>query len=248
MEQITIIIPSHLRAEKVSTTNIVSGGVLCVAEAQADAYRNAHPNTEIIAHPNNVIGLPPKLEWIRKNVGGNLFYLDDDVKSFTRLYTEKGEPAKVDDPCMVREIIEKTAWQARQAKAYLFGFNHSPMPQSYSGHKPIEMSGFIMGGATGLLGGSKLYWNEDMKIGGDMWISCLNAYYHRRIFKDMRYAFTFKDTFVNEGGLSEFRNIEREKEKYDILKRFFGNAIQPKKDTRFAKRKHPYMITMDLPF
>lgn len=248
MDKITIVVPSHKRAERVTTTKVVEGCVLCVAESQADQYAQHNAGVEIIAHPDSVIGLPPKLEWIRQNVSGNLFYLDDDVRDFARLYTEKGEESRIKNPALVREIIEKTAWDARKAKAFLFGFNHSPMPMAYSGHQPIDMIGFVMGGATGLLSGSKLYWNTDMKIGGDIWISCLNAYYHRRIWKDMRFAFTFKDTFVNQGGLSEVRNLEAEEQKYKILKRYFGDVIQPKGDTRFAKRKHKFMITMNLPF
>ena len=247
MEQIEIVIPSHKRADKVSTTKIVEGCILCVPESQADQYKRYNQGVEIVAHPDDIKGLPPKLEWIRRNFT-NPFFIDDDVKDFRKLYVEKGEKAPIDSSTIVREIIEVTAWTARKVGAYLYGFNHSPMPEAYSGHKPFVMSGFVMGGATGLLSGSKLFWNTDMKLGGDFWISLLNAYYHRKIWKDMRYCFTFKDTFMNPGGLSEFRNIEAEKEKYEILKEYFGEAVRLKNDTNLAKRKHPWMTTLNLPF
>jgi hypothetical protein len=247
MEQIEIIIPSHKRAERVSTTQIVAGAILCVPESQADEYAKHNPDVEIVAHPDNIKGLPPKLEWIRRNFT-NPFFIDDDVNDFRKLYAEKGEKPTIEDSFMVREIIESTAFAARKAGAYLYGFNHSPMPEAYSGHKPIAMSGFIMGGATGLLSGSKLFFNPEMKLGGDFWISLLNAYYHRKIWKDMRFCFTFKDTFTNPGGLSEFRNIEAEKTKYEILKHYFGEAVRLKNDTNLAKRKHPFMVTLNLPF
>jgi hypothetical protein len=248
VEQISIVIPSHKRAERVSTTKIVEGAIICVPESQADQYQRNNQGIEIVAHPDTIRGLPAKLEWMRKYFGGSLFYLDDDVIDFRKLYAEKGEPPKVDNPTIVRELIEETAWKARKAKAYLFGFNHSPMPTAYSGFKPFELSGFVMGGATGLLSGSKLFWNVEMKLGGDFWISLLNVHYHRKIFKDMRFAFTFKDTFTNPGGLSEFRNVEAEKAKYEILRRYFGEAVRLKNDTHLAKRKHPWMCTMELPF
>lgn len=98
------------------------------------------------------------------------------------------------------------------------------------------MSGYIMGGATGLLAGSKLWFNEEMKMGGDFWISLLNAYYHRKIWKDMRFAFTFKDTFMNPGGLSEYRNVEEEKKTFYTLRKYFGEAIRMKNDTHLAKQ------------
>ena len=247
MEQITIVIPSHKRADRVQTTKTVEGCVICVPESQYDEYKKHNRGIEIIAHPDEVKGLPPKLEWIRKNIT-NPFYIDDDVKDFRKLYIEKGEKAKVDNPTIVREIIEQTAWAARRAGAYLFGFNHSPMPTAYSGFKPIVMSGYVMGGACGLLSGSKLWFNTEMKMGGDFWISLLNAYYHRKIYKDMRFAFTFKDTFMNPGGLSEYRNLEEEEKVFKILKQNFGNAIRLKNDTHLAKRKHQWMKTMELPF
>lgn len=244
---INIVVPSYKRASRISTTNVVEGCIICVPESQEAEYKEHNLGVEIVAHPDSIKGLPPKLEWIRKNFD-NPFFIDDDVKEFRRLYIEAGEQGKVDNPTIVREIIEKTAWCAKKAGAYLYGFNHSPMPTAYSGQQPVVMSGFVMGGATGLLNGSKLWFNEDMKLGGDFWISLLNAHFHRKIWKDMRYAFTFKDTFMNPGGLSEYRNLEAEKAKYDILKKYFGDAVQMKQDTRLSKRKHPFMISINLPF
>lgn len=242
---IKIVIPSHKRADRILTTEVVPA-IVCVPDSQYDQYRRHNPEAEIVCHPDSVIGLAAKRNWMYKHFG-NIFMVDDDIVSFRKLFTEPGEKMEL-SPGKAQAIINETAYAAKHAGAFLFGFNSNPNPTMYKALRPIVLTGYVTGCATGILAGSKLWYNPEIICNEDYWISCLNAYYHRLIWKDMRFTFIQKDTFVSQGGLAEFRNIEAEKKDFELLQRCFGEVVSLKKDTKLAKRKHPYQKTLKLPY
>ena len=73
-----VVIPSHKRHDRVLTTSAVNNAILCVAESQASLYRACNPDIEVVTHPDSVIGLNPKRNWIIKHFG-TVFQLDDDI-------------------------------------------------------------------------------------------------------------------------------------------------------------------------
>lgn len=101
----------------------------------------------------------------------------------------------------------------------------------------------------GFNAGHKLFYPREIRFCGDYWISCLNAYYHRMIWRDNRFTFRAIDTFTGKGGQAEFRNMNREEEDYNWLIKMFGSeVIQKKKDTHLAKLRHQFQKTLKLPF
>jgi hypothetical protein len=244
--EVKIVIPSHKRPNNIQTLRLIPGASVCVPESQLDEYQKANPSTHFITHPDSVKGLTLKRQWIYENVG-DVFMFDDDIMAITRLYVEPGEERNLTE-YEIYELINRTAWCAKQAGAFLFGFNNRPNPTMYRAQQPIQLTGYITGCATGLLKGSKLWYNGSILCNEDYWISLLNAYYHRIIYRDNRFAVLQKDTFTSKGGLSEIRNIEAEKADFELLRKVFGDAVELKEDTKLAKRKHPYQKTMKLPF
>ena len=89
-----IVIPSHKRHDRVFAKKLVNDPIICVAESQADLYQQFNPECEIVTHPDDVIGLIPKRNWMAKHFG-ELFMLDDDVHACKAIYAEKGEPCRV---------------------------------------------------------------------------------------------------------------------------------------------------------
>lgn len=246
MEVCKVVIPSYKRATRVLTTQAVDNAIICVPESQATLYRACNLGIEIVTHPDSVVGLPLKREWIRRHFG-SVFMLDDDITDLKRVYTGKGEDATV-DPDVAYEIIQMTADAARQAGAYAFGFGVSPNPINYNSLSPIRMSGYLTGCAHGILSGSRLWYNPEV-FNEDYWISLLNAYEHRMIWRDERFYWAQRDTFVNPGGLSEFRNMNVEEEDFKTLQRIFGKEVVTlKKQSSTSKLKHPFQKTLKLPF
>ncbi len=77
---------------------LLTDPIICVAESQADLYRQFNPECEIVTHPDDIIGLVPKRNWMAKHFG-EIFMLDDDVHAVKNLMAEKGELTVVKDPC-----------------------------------------------------------------------------------------------------------------------------------------------------
>ncbi|MCF2443275.1 hypothetical protein L0657_04845 [Dyadobacter sp. CY345] len=63
-------------------------------ESQEDLYWICNSGIEIITHPDSIIGLARKRDWIIKNVG-RCFMLDADIDHLTRIYSERGEETHV---------------------------------------------------------------------------------------------------------------------------------------------------------
>ncbi|TDB60089.1 GREB1-related protein [Arundinibacter roseus] len=246
MKDIKIVIPSHKRWNRIRTTSAVYGATLCVEESQAEIYKKCNPGVELIVHPDSIKGLSRKRDWIIKHVG-DCFMLDDDIDHLSRIYTEKGEESVV-DPEVAYEIIQMTGYAARKAGAFLFGFSSSPTPISFNSLNPVQLSGYVTGCAHGVLEGSKLWYSPDIICNEDYWISLLNAHHHRLIWKDTRFYWAQKDTFVNRGGLAEFRNVENEEKDFLLLQKVFGSVVELRKSTGKSNLRHPFQKSLKLPF
>ncbi|TDB67113.1 GREB1-related protein [Arundinibacter roseus] len=246
MKDIKIVIPSHKRWNRIRTTSAVYGAALCVEESQAEIYKKCNPGVELIVHPDSIKGLSRKRDWIIKHIG-DCFMLDDDIDHLSRIYTEKGEESVV-DPEVAYEIIQMTGYAARKAGAFLFGFSSSPTPISFNSLNPIQLSGYVTGCAHGVLEGSKLWYSPDIICNEDYWISLLNAHHHRMIWKDTRFYWAQKDTFVNRGGLAEFRNVENEEKDFLLLQKVFGSVVELRKSSGKSNLRHPFQKSLKLPF
>lgn len=245
MEDVKIVIPSHKRATRVLTTSAVDGAILCVEDSQRKLYEACNPGIEIVCHPDSVIGLARKRDWIIKHFG-SVFMLDDDIDALKRVYTEKGEPTTVETD-LAYDIVQMAANACRDAGFYLFGFSTAPNPLHYNSLAPVALSGYMTGCAHGVLAGSKLWYNPEIICNEDYWISCLNAYYHRGIWKDTRFYWNQKDTFVNRGGLAEYRNTDSEEKDFALLQKVFGEEVIYLRKNK-GKLKHAFQKGFRVPF
>lgn len=237
-----IVIPSHKRAGRVSTLDIVAGCVLCVPEAQAAAYRTAHPAAEVVTHPDGVNGIMAKRQWMLDRWAEvALVMLDDDIVSMRRMYRPPlvGYPRKSTiAPDLAREIIERTAETAAEMGSKLFGWASHCNPQTYQPLKPFGHGGYCCGGAMGFLPGHNLHFPADVMLPGcDYWVCALNAYHNRFAFYDRRFGFEFRSTYDNPGGMSEFRGPDGEAAGLAWLKVQFGDAIKEPNKTPWTKAK-----------
>ncbi len=243
--EVKIVIPSHGRADRVTTIRSVSDPILCVAESQVESYRE-HNDCEIVVHPDDVVGLNAKRDWICAHFG-DVMMLDDDITFLQRQYEI---PATCANPVECREIIQATAYTASQLGVYVFGFATVSNPTYYRGSDPFRLTGFCNGCGFGLLKGSKVKFTHrryPLVAVEDFYASLLNAYYHRMAFFDMRFAFHQTKTFRNVGGQALFRTSETEKESEVALKWLFGNAVISKKN-RGRAHVNVRGVEMKLPF
>jgi len=250
VKDVQIVIPSHLRAGSVTTipsTLDPDMAVVCVPEAQADEYAEKHPEFEIVAHPDDGVGITMKRQW-SFDLYGDAFMLDDDVLRMRHF--EHKKLACHPTPAMVYDLIQRLAYQARDLGIYLFAFSPYGDIRTFNPLRPMKVTGMAIGGSFGMLAGSKLWYNASVVTCDDYWISALNAHYHRMCLVDLRYDFDTGNTFTKAGGCSSIRTLDTERRDNEILRESFGKEVFPKKArTPFSKglTGHEEQRTLNLP-
>ena len=249
-EIVKLIILSHKRSNKVDTLETISNCSLCIPESQVEDYLKYNGDVEIIAHPDSIKGLSAKMRWVHQRYP-NCVMLDDDLNKMSRTYIDKefDEGSKIDMDTAY-DIIQSTAFTAREAGCMMFGFSNTARPVDYSSMKPYKLSGFAIGGSMGFFEGFKMVLPDECVSACDFFVSAINAHFHRKCFINTRYAFTSKEgTFISTGGMAEHRTLDTERKDYYLLKEYFGAAIQRKKATSMRKSlANEYERTLKIPF
>jgi hypothetical protein len=252
-EDCPVVIPSMGRSMRVLTTRALPPDLvtLCVPEKEAKEYREWNYGVDVVGHPDEIVGLAEKRNWICAR-WGDVFMVDDDCPTMVRRNTEKGTPGNI-APALAWDLIQGTYRMALQARdelgVYLWGFAANSDRRWYKPEQPFGITGYVNGEATGLLAGSKLFWSAEVVAVEDFWISALNAYQHRMCWTDQRFGFHQKDTFHSVGGLARYRTSETERHDNEVLRTYFGrDVIRMKKGTQMAGLSHEHQRSLHLPF
>jgi hypothetical protein len=230
----------------------VPEAILCVPKSQAADYRRSS-GADVLAHPDSVRGLTAKLNWIldRFKTEDHLLLLDDDLTALAKCFIPPGEKyCHSRDPAHIAAVIRQTAQLAQELGAYLWGFeaNHEAI-RYYTGLKPFMLTGYINGCATGFRRGHGLRYDERIVAKNDFDLCCLNAWRHRLVFKNCRYAWVQKNTFCGQGGQSHWRTSQTERNDVALLQRKYGDVIQVSQPRHNKRAMAGAMkITLSLPF
>ena len=246
-ELVKCVIASHKRPDACETADNISHTAICIPQSQAADYKVNYPNSEILAHPDDVIGLTAKFKWIYGQFP-NVVIMDDDLW-LARKWGDSKTTARV-DPDTAYEIIQADAYVAKQLGAKLFGYSKDKNPVTYTGHEPFRLSGFVIGGIMGFLEGFPMEeMNSRIISNVDFYISCLNAFYFRYAFVNEMYCHPSKEgNFKSRGGMSDFRTVDTERLDYDVLKGDFGDVIVRKLKNPLRRLQHDYEKTLRLPY
>jgi len=236
-----------------TTHRLLADYQVCVPESQAADYLAVTPH--VVTHPDSVVGLTPKLNWMFANLMDDegIVFLDDDLHYLCRCFTTPAEAAtrKITEPDLIESIIRQTFDLAADLGAFYFGWESSESTiRYYSGLQPFKLTGFINGCAMGFRRGHGLRFDERIVAKNDYDIAALNAFRHRICLRNTRYAFCQSETFTGAGGQSFHRNSETERRDVQLLREKYGDVIQVGKIG--GMRKTDYMgamkVTLKLPF
>ena len=198
-----------------------------------------------MTHPDDIIGLVPKRNWMAKHFG-EIFMLDDDVHAVKNLMAEKGELTVVKDPAAITAIIHNLYEMACLLDVHVFGFTSRISPVMYDETAYLSLSNMITGCSYGVRYNKNVWWNEELKLKEDFRISCYMKFKERRILTDLRYNFARKGTFISEGGLASIRNREEEKRSIMFIKKHFGDSINMKGKTRNGKDETQQLVEYNI--
>ena len=170
------------------------------------------------------------------------------------LAADYGDCSVIKDREKVTRIIRELYDLAEVLDVHVFGFTNRTTPMMYEENAWLSFSKMITGCSYGVRYKKGVtWWNDDLKLKEDFWISCFAKFKERRILTDLRYSFSQKDTFVNPGGLSAFRNVEEERRSILLIRKHFGECIQMKggacnNGKGSTKQMVEYNISVKFPF
>ena len=260
--RIPIVCPSKGRAENVLTKKVVSPLIIVCPENEREEYVKHNSECEVICPPESVVGIAATRQWILEKYD-TVFMIDDDCLWIYHIGLKTGTPTRRLSQTDVADLIQATYEAALDINAGLFGFNNSKDIRMFDGLTPYKFSGYVLGQAMGVIAAKKnnLMYDTRYLCADDYYISLLNAYHNRYIYKDQRFGTSWEQTGYNAGGNSMQRNLENEKEDFLLLKKQFGDAVQAKRENPMKKtgtngvtdqnkisNRHPYERTINLPF
>jgi hypothetical protein len=228
-----IVTPSKGRHDNVLAVNAFGEDlVIMVPSNELDAYRESYPDNEVIAEP----------EWVR-NIGGaraaiyekfgSVFMVDDDSTGMVAV--AETPPRKV-SPKTACEVIYRVADMADQLGLKLWGTSRDANPLHYSPQRPFKVTGELSGAVLGLHPSEHLRIPK-WPIAEDIYVCALNAYYHRAMLADMRYA--LPHTMNAKGGVANVRTVRTGRAAKGWLREAFGDAIH---DPNIPGDLYPYSL------
>lgn len=227
---VQIVIPSHLRPDRV-LSYVIPNSIICVPESQFSEYALNYDKDRIVTHPDSIIGIAAKRNWIIERYP-NVFMIDDDFPGLQTVYEEKNRKLTPEESY---EVIQATARVAKDAGAYMFGFSESGNPLHYSPMNPFALSKCPLYG-IGILEGSELFIPDELSLSEDIFLGLLNIYKHRFAWIDQRFTYDFSKN-AKYGGVSSYRTREKELEQVAMLQQYFGSDIVSWQDSSVGIRK-----------
>lgn len=229
-ELVKIIIPSYKRADRVRAIAIPNS-IVCVPESEYDDYVANYGEDRVVAHPDSIIGIGPKRQWIIENFK-NVFMIDDEYDHLVRCYvSEDDDLENHTTPEETYEIIQETARIAKELGTYLFGFSKTAKPLYYNPADPfgvcVSSSNLIHYG-IGILDGGEIFIPEDLNYHEDDFINLINCHNNRFCLVDKRFSYPFNQNDKNgmtTGGVNveqRNRNAERLVEYFSPLAKLDG--------------------------
>lgn len=220
MIDFTIASPSWKRAERAIVHDYLPVRYV-VCESQADAYRKR--GLDVWERPDSVQGSTSRVRnWILKNTPTPaVLMVDDDLRALGQWNGTKRRRLSGDEAL---EFIEHGFDLASQFGVKMWGVN--PMAadkQACRECNPFSLGAFVGGPFTGFIDCDLRYDERiPLKEDYDMTLQVLNKYRRALRFNSVHY---FNDMHGMPGGCADIRNLEREREHFEILQRKWGSGI-----------------------
>lgn len=236
--KILYAVPSHKRPDRVLTLKMFPDCIVFVPESQLEDYKKYIPEEKLVSHPDTIIGLTPKLNWIldyaRENGYDVMHKFDDDFimgkwafGTSEKLTTEE-----------IRELTENLIQMAIDMGTPLYTCLETIDIRKTKANQPFEFFSPIRTGYYGLVlkGFEPIHYDERFVLKQDFDIALQVMHKYGRMIVDKRFGFVMDKVGGNKGGCAMYRTSDKEMESIKMLKKKWGSHLfNTSQSKRFGK-------------
>jgi hypothetical protein len=224
--KISVCCPSYKRP-KVKTLEYLPFCRVYVAPDEFAQYQESNPAAAIIQCD---IGIQGNVARVRNYILDQEFALgneavaivDDDMRGI--FCWEHNKAVHKLPAADFFHFIEKHSTLARDIGAFLWGININPDPQCYRECTPFSTLSFIGGPFGCFLAGNNCRYDESLPLKEDYDMTLQQLNKNRIVLRVNKYYYMVKQS-EQSGGCASMRNIAREKEQLDLLRKKWGSRI-----------------------
>lgn len=247
-----ILMPSCGRSGKCSTLELIPSAEIVCSKAESEKYAKAYPKNNIIIEPESVNNIVKCRAFLLDRFRNeDIFMVDDDVTAVRRAFPADCSNAicLLSDPDIILEMLENTQFIAEQVGCHLWGYQNLVNPVQYTGHEPIQLTGYLNNSYMGFRKGHNLKYTTRIKEGEDHYICLMNKHLNRVHVRDCRYYFVTRENFGNSGGCQLYRNTSEMLKTTQFLQKLFGyDIVVQKENTAIKKNTNLGERTVRFPF
>jgi hypothetical protein len=236
-----IAVPSKGRAGKVISTQVrLPNCVVYVPELEVEAYEDSG-NKNVVAVPNDVLGITKTRNWILKNNKDPwIVFIDDDLKNagYVELQPHKGKHRKLDEVQFLgefRKLFELT----EDLNYRIWGISMESSLRAVYPYRPFLFQTYVTASCMGIINDGRTYFNEDYPVKEDYEL-CLRCIVEDGGVVGARYLYWENDHWHKEGGCKDYRTQKMESRITDKLMRQYPGFVRRAKD-----RKGQFCITLN---
>lgn len=192
-----------------------------VAEEEAEDYYLAGiPREHLLVHPNDVVGISKKRNWVLKNVKDETCVMvDDDCELIMALVGER--PRRIRDPHAIRQILENLESCAKAVGAHMFAMNQAWDIRKYNQFKPFSFVGYPAG-LVGIIG-REVWYDENQRVHDDVDFAMQQVAKYRIVWIDDRFGYVQRiQTTKMSGGCQGLNTEAVDRKERMYLKKKWG--------------------------
>ena len=230
--KIRVCVPSYKRPS-VKTLNYLPFARVYVCETEAEKYRKANPDSDIVTCAKGIQG---NLCRIRNHILDSEFsdgvdvvcLMDDD---YDGMYYYEREPDSLygyDEHLIGADyflwFIERYSILCSDFGFYMWGVNVNYDPMSYEHFRPFNTTAYIGGPFSCHLTGSMCRYDETLPLKEDYDMTLQHLHKYRGALRVNKYHYRCKQS-KQAGGCASYRSMDKEKEQFKLLRQKWGADV-----------------------
>lgn len=223
--KISINAPSYKRPANVDVLNYLPGTKIWVDEGEYEEYRKNYPGSNIISCPKGIQGNICRIRnYIidqEQKENDVVCIIDDDLKYVG--YFENRIAHRIETEEEFINFIRKYSVLAQDLGVKLWGINVNPDKQNYREYTPFSFLSYI-GSPFGCHLKTDLRYDERFSLKEDYDFTLQNLNKYRKVLRLNKWFYMVKQC-EQVGGCASYRNLDRELEQLEMLKKKWGGDI-----------------------